>query len=86
MAVAHLAVEFSLGNQRRDRVHYQNIDCARADQGFGDFERLFTVVGLGDQQVIHVHAQFFGVTRIKSVLGIDEGGHAAGLLSLRNDL
>ena len=58
MAVAHLAVELGLGNQRRDRIHHQNIDCAASHQRLGDFQGLLAVVGLRDQQVVNIHAQF----------------------------
>src|SRR5580704_338851 len=43
MAVTHLAVEFGLGDQRRNRIHYQHIDSAGADQGFCDFQSVLGV-------------------------------------------
>ena len=86
MAVAHLAIEFGLGHQRRHRVHHQHVDRAGAHQRFGNLQRLLAVVGLRHQQVVDVDAQLGGVDRIERVLGIDEGCHAALLLRLRNDL
>ncbi len=48
----------------------------------GDLQRLFAGVGLGDQEVVEVHAELLGVGRIQRMLGVDEGGGAAGLLHL----
>ena len=83
VGVAHLAIEFGLGNQRRDRVDDQHIDGAGAHQRFGDLQRLLAVVGLRDQEIVDIDAQLLGVLRIERVLGIDEGRHAAQSSALR---
>ena len=57
-----------------------------ADQGFDDFERLFAVVGLRNEQVVDVDAELFGVGGVERVFGVDEGRHAAGLLRFGDDL
>ena len=53
---------------------------ARADQRVGDFERLFAVVRLRNQQVIDIHAELLGVGAVESVFRVDESGDTAGLL------
>ncbi len=73
----------ALGHQRGDRVHDDDVHGVRADQRFGDFERLFAVVGLRDQQVVHVHAELARVDRIERVFGVDEGRLAAEFFALR---
>ncbi len=60
-AVAHVAFEFGFGRERRDRVDDDAGNRARADEGVHDFERLFTGVGLGDQEFVEIDAQFFRV-------------------------
>ena len=47
-----------------------------------EVERLFAVVGLGDEQFVHLHAQGGGVVDVEGMLGVDEGGHTTGLLGL----
>ena len=86
MTVSHLAVEFSLWYERRDGVHHQHINGVRAHQRFRDLECLLAVIGLRNQQVVHVDAQLLGVAGIECVLGIHERGHAASLLRLGNHL
>ena len=55
---------------------------AGADQHVGDLERLLTGVGLGDQQRVGVDAEGLGVVGVERVLGVDEGGDAAGRWAL----
>jgi len=56
--------------------------AARTDQRVGDFERLLAVVGLRDEQVVDVHAEFLCVETVERMLGVDEGCDAARLLRL----
>jgi len=86
VGVAHLAVQLGLGDERGDGVDHQDVDGAGADEGLDDFERLLAVVGLGDEEVVDIHSEFFGVGGIERVLGIDEGSQTAGLLRLGDDL
>ena len=37
---------------------------------FGNFKGLFPVIGLGNEEVLRIYTQFFGVGFIKSVFGI----------------
>ena len=50
--VAHLAFDFGLGHQRRDRVDDDDVDRAGAHQHVGDLERLLAGVRLRDEQVV----------------------------------
>ena len=84
--VAHLALDLGLRHERRDRVDDDDVDRARAHQHVGDLERLLAGVRLRDQQVVDVDAELLGVVRVERVLGVDEGGDAAELLRLGDDL
>jgi len=86
VTIAHFAFQFGFGNKGSDRIHYQHVNGARADQSLGDLQRLLAVIGLGDEQVVHIHAEFFGVSGIKRVLGINKSRQTAGLLRFRDHL
>ena len=60
--------------------------CVGAGQGFTDAQGLLAAVGLGDQQVIEVDAEFFGVGRVQGVFGVNERGQAAALLGVGDDV
>jgi len=45
VGVAHLAIQFGLGDESRHGVHDQHIDGAGTDEGFSDFEGLFAAIG-----------------------------------------
>src|SRR5438552_15570524 len=70
VAIAHFAFQLGFRNERGDRIYHQHINGARADQSFGDLQRLLAIIGLGDEQIVHVHAQFFGVGGIESMFGV----------------
>ena len=57
-----------------------------AHQRFGDFQRLLAVVGLRNQQIIHIHAEPLGIGRVERVFGIHKGCHAASLLGFGDNL
>jgi hypothetical protein len=84
--IAHLAVEFGLGNQRGHRIDHQHVDRARGDQRAGDFERLLAVIGLRHQQIVDIHAQLARIIRIERVLHVDERRHPALLLRFGDHL
>ena len=84
--IAHLAFDFGLRRQRRDRVDDDDVDRAGAHQHVGDFQRLLAGVRLRDQQLLHVHAELPGVDRIERVLGVDERGGAADALRFGDHL
>ena len=82
MVVAHFAFQLGLRHQGGDTVDDQHVDGPGADQGVGDFQRLFAAIGLRNQQVFGIDAQFFGVNRVERVFGIDKGAGAAQFLGL----
>ena len=84
--VAHLAFDFRLGHERRNRVDDDDVDSARAHQHVGDFQALLAGVRLRNEHLADVHAQLAGIDRIERVLGVDIGGDSAGLLHLRDNL
>ena len=86
MAVAHFTLDFRAGHQRGNRVHHQHVNRVRAHQRIDDFQRLFTGIGLRDDQFVNVDAQLLGIDRIERVFGIDEGCRAAALLRFGDDM
>src|SRR5687768_9766150 len=77
VAVAHVAFDFGLRHESRDRVDDHDVYRARAHQDLADLERLFTGVRLGDQQTVDVHAELAGIFDVERMLGIDESGDTA---------
>ena len=73
----------ALGDEGGDGVDDDHVDGARADQRIGDFKRLLAGVGLRNEQVVEVHAEFVGVVGIERVLGVDEGGERRPFSGLR---
>lgn len=82
--VSHLAVELVLGDEGGDGVDHDDVDCAGADQSFGDVEGILAAFGLGDHQVLQIDANDLGVAWVEGVLHIDKDGVAAFFLSLRD--
>ena len=82
MRVAHLALDLGLGHERRDRVDDDHVERARSDEHVGDLERLLPRVGLGDVELVDVHADGRRVDRVHRVLGVDVRAHAAVALGL----
>ena len=86
MAVAHIAFNFGLWRQCGNGVNDDHVKCARTDQHVGDFESLFTSVGLRDQQLIDVDSDGSCVHRIHRVFGVNVGTDAAIALSLGHNM
>ncbi len=82
MGIAHLALQFRARHKGCHRVDHQHVDGAGSHQRVADFQGLFTGIGLADEQVVDVHAEFAGIERIERVLRIDEGAGAAAFLRL----
>ena len=83
--VAHLAIELGLGDQGGDGVQHDDVDAVGADERLHDVERVFAAVGLGNEEVVEVHADDAGILRVERVLNVDEGGEAALFLRLGDD-
>jgi len=86
MGLTHLAVKFSFGYGRRNRIDDKDVNCARLHQCVSDLKCLLACVWLRDQQVVHIHAEFLCVGDIKRVLGIHKGRYPATALRLSDDL
>jgi len=82
VGVAHLALDLSLRRQCGDRVDRDDGQRAGAHEELTDLERLLAGVGLGDKQLVHVHADLLGVARVHRVLRVDEGADPAAALRL----
>ena len=84
MGIAHFALNFRARNQSRDRIDHNDIDCIGTHQCIGDFQCLFTCIGLRDDQIVDIDAQLLGIARVKRMLRIDERGCPAQFLNLGN--
>ena len=84
--VAHVAFNFSFRGERGHRVDDDNIHAARAHQHVSDFQRLFAGIGLGDEQIFDIDAEFFRVAYVQRVLGVDKRRRATRLLHLGDDV
>ena len=84
VAVAHVALDFRLRDERSDRVDDDDVDRVGADEHVGDLEGLLAVVGLRDEQLVRLHAELARIGGIERVLCVDEGSDPAGLLGLRD--
>jgi len=84
--VAHVPLDFSLGDQGRHRVYDEHIDSAAPDEHFRYLQSLLAGIGLGNQQVVGPYAELPGIPDVQGVLGIDESCDASQLLGLRHDV
>ena len=82
---AHLAFDFRLRRQRRNRIDHHDVHRTGTHQHVGDLQRLLAVVRLRNQQFGNVAAELLRILRIERVLGVDEGSGAADFLHLGDD-
>ena len=80
--ITHFAVDFRLRDEGGDRVDDNDVQRAGTNQRFDDFQRLFAGIRLGNQQVLNVYADFFGIRGIQGVFGVDKRADAAFFLRL----
>ena len=83
--VADLAFEFLLRHERGHGIEHDDIERVRAHERLDDAQRLLAGTRLRDEQIVEIHAEFFGVLRIERVLDIHEGREPAQLLRLRDE-
>ena len=83
---AHFAFEFGFGHERGDRIDDDDVEGIGAGECFANGQGFFAAVRLGDEQVIQIHAELFGISRIEGVLGIDERRETAGFLGVGDDV
>ena len=86
MAVAHVALDLGLGDERCDRVDHHDIDGTGPDQRLDDLERLLAGVGLRDEQVVQIDAELASVDWVEGVLGVDDRRYPTHALSLGDDV
>ena len=60
---AHFAFEFGFGHERGDGIDDDHVQRIGAGQRFANGQRFFAAVRLGDEQIVEVHAELFGVSR-----------------------
>ena len=84
--VAHVALDFRLGDERGNGVHDDDVDCAAAHERLGDLQRLLAGIRLGDVEVVHLYADRFRIDGVERVLRVDERGGSADLLRLGDDM
>ena len=75
-----------LRHEGGDRVDDDHVDGVALDEHLGDVHRLFAVARLAHEQRFEVDAELLGPAGVEGVLGVDEGGDAAGLLGLGDDV
>ena len=85
-SIADLALDLGTRGQRGDGVDDDGVDGARAHEHVDDLERLLARIGLGNEDLIDVHADTRGIRGIERVLGIDKCHDAAHSLSLCQNL
>ena len=49
-------------------VNDYHVNFARTNQAFGNFQGLFAIIGLGDEQFVHLNTQAFRIFRIKGAV------------------
>ena len=86
MRFAHLAFDLGAWHERRDRVDDDNVHSARSNQDFHNLQRLLSVVGLRDEQVVEFHAELGGILRVEGMLGIHERRHPSEFLRFGDHL
>ena len=85
-SIADLALNLSTRSQSGDRVDDDGVDGARAHKHVDDLERLLARIGLGNEDLIDVHADTRGIRGIERVLGINKCHDAAHSLGLSQNL
>ena len=72
MLITHFSFDFRFGNKRRYGIDNNNIDRARANQGFYDVKRLLSRVRLGNEKLIDIDADPSRIFGIKRVFRVDK--------------
>ena len=84
--VAHIPLNLFLRCQGSHRVDHQNVNRTGTDELVGNFESLFSVVGLGYVEVVHIGAQLLSIEAVEGMLGINEGSDATGFLTFSDGM
>ena len=86
MGVAHFAFNFRTWDQGGDRIDHQYVDRVGTDQCVDNFQRLFTGVGLRDDQLVGIDAQCLGIDGVQRMFRVDKSRCAAIFLGFGNDV
>src|SRR5688500_6773357 len=86
MSVSHLSFYLSPGYEGSNRVYDDDVEGARAHEGIRYLQGLFTVIRLGEVEILEVDTDSLGVGWVDGVLGVDEGGQASCFLRLGDDV
>ena len=85
--IAHLAFEFGLAGTSAATESTTSTSMAPERTSVSAISSACSPrIGLRDQQLVDVDAELTGVVRVERMLGVDEGGDAAGLLRLGDDM
>ena len=77
LRIPHFTFDFGFRGQRGHRVDDDDVDSARTNQRIGDFECLFAIIGLRNQQIVDIDSQFLCVEAVECMFSIDECRDAA---------
>ena len=80
MGVTHLALNFCTRHEGGHRVNHQDVNGTASYQHIRNFKRLFTGVGLSNEQIVTIDPESFGICGIKRMFRIDKSGNAVFLL------
>ena len=86
MRIPHLAVDLSLGHQCRHRVYNHDIHCAGTNHGLRYLQRLFSVIRLGNVEIVNIYPDPLRIYRIQSMLGVNKACNTSPLLYLRYNM
>ena len=86
VGITHFAFDFGTRNQSCNGVDNDNINSAAAYQCVSNFQSLFAVIRLRNQQIVNIYTQMTGIFRIQCMLRIDKCRIAAHLLSFGNHM
>jgi hypothetical protein len=86
MMIPHLPLDLRPRDERGDRIDHDHIHRIRSDERLHDIERLFSGIRLGNEQLIHIHADLLRIFRIHRMLGVDECRDTALFLRVRDDM
>ena len=80
MGVTHFTFNFGPRYQRGHRIDHQDINGAASHKHIGNFQCLLAGVRLGNEQVVTIDPEFFGIRGVQRMFRIDECGNAVFFL------
>src|SRR5690625_2400162 len=86
VAVAHVALDLGLRNERRHGVDNDHIERAATYEHVADIERLPTGIRLRDEKLLEIDTELSCIRRIEGMLGVDKRSCPAEPLCLCDDV